>query len=203
MLLIIAYAAESILRTNFFRRDIVALAFRLEPSFLAKLYADTPFGLYLVVGAEFRGFHVRFADVARGGVRLIKSASAAAYTSNLNGLFEECYSLANTQVSVVVETGRLSYVFTICLRFQRFCLSFVTPISPTPMCAATQEQGHPRERLQGHHPAVTGASGQGEGGLPEVRGRPAGPHDGARAQRRGGLHGRPQGDPVPCECAVG
>lgn len=47
--------------------------------------------------SEFRGFHVRFADVARGGIRLIKSASPQAYANNLGGLFEECYALARTQ----------------------------------------------------------------------------------------------------------
>jgi glutamate dehydrogenase len=88
---------ESVLRTNFFRRDIVALSFRLETSFLAKLYTEVPYGVYMVIGAEFRAFQVRFADVARGGIRLIKSASAAVYNSNLNGLFEECYALAQTQ----------------------------------------------------------------------------------------------------------
>jgi glutamate dehydrogenase len=53
----------------------VALSFRVEPTFLTADYPDKPYGIFYVIGAEFRGFHVRFADVARGGIRLVKSAS--------------------------------------------------------------------------------------------------------------------------------
>jgi glutamate dehydrogenase len=52
----------------------VALSFRLDPGFLPEVeYPKKPFGMFLVVGAEFRGFHVRFRDVARGGIRIIRS----------------------------------------------------------------------------------------------------------------------------------
>ncbi len=54
-------------------------------------------GIFYCIGAEFRGFHLRFADVARGGIRMVKSASPQAYAANLDGLFNECYSLASTQ----------------------------------------------------------------------------------------------------------
>ena len=29
--------------------------------------------MYFVIGSEFRGFHIRFRDVARGGIRIVKS----------------------------------------------------------------------------------------------------------------------------------
>jgi glutamate dehydrogenase len=29
--------------------------------------------MFFVVGSDFRGFHVRFRDVARGGIRIIRS----------------------------------------------------------------------------------------------------------------------------------
>ena len=91
--------STTVLRTNFFRSKIVALAFRLDPTKLKAAYpADTvPFGVYYVVGAEFRGFHVRFADVARGGIRIIKSGSAQALSASVGGMFDECYNLALTQ----------------------------------------------------------------------------------------------------------
>ena len=56
---------------------ITALSFRLDPPFLRALYpTDTlPYGLFYVIGAEFRGFHVRFSDVARGGIRLVSVSS--------------------------------------------------------------------------------------------------------------------------------
>lgn len=88
---------HAVRKTNFYRSNIVALAFRLDPSFLSADYAVKPHGIFLVVGAEFRGFHTRFADVARGGIRLIKSRSPQDYASNLAGLFTECYNLAYTQ----------------------------------------------------------------------------------------------------------
>jgi glutamate dehydrogenase len=90
---------RSILKTNFYRSEIVSLAFRLDPSgFLSGDYADNlPHGIFMMVSAEARGFHCRFADIARGGIRLIKSASPQAYSANVGGLFDECYSLAATQ----------------------------------------------------------------------------------------------------------
>lgn len=87
-----------ILKTNFYQSNKVALSFRLDPSFLpASEYPQGPFGMFLVVGAEFRGFHVRFRDVARGGIRIIKSRNREAYSINLRTLFDENYALAATQ----------------------------------------------------------------------------------------------------------
>jgi NAD-specific glutamate dehydrogenase len=47
--------------------------------------------------AEFRGFHVRFRDVARGGIRLVQSRFPQAYANSVANLFDECYNLAATQ----------------------------------------------------------------------------------------------------------
>jgi len=87
-----------ILKTNFYKVDKVALSFRLNPAFLNEQeYPQRPFGIFYIIGDEFRGFHVRFSDVARGGVRIVRSRDAEAYATNLKHLFEECYGLANTQ----------------------------------------------------------------------------------------------------------
>lgn len=87
-----------ILKTNFYQPFKVALSFRLDPAFLpAGEYPQRPFGMFLVVGAEFRGFHVRFRDVARGGIRIIRSRNREAYSINLRSLFDENYALAATQ----------------------------------------------------------------------------------------------------------
>jgi len=86
------------LKTNLYKRNKVALAFRLEPSFLSKEeYALTPFGVFFVVGPEFRGFHIRMRDIARGGIRLIKSQNVEAFIHNVSTLFQENYNLASTQ----------------------------------------------------------------------------------------------------------
>jgi hypothetical protein len=40
---------------------------------------------------------VRFADVARGGIRIIRSANQEVYSRNVTTLFDENYNLAHTQ----------------------------------------------------------------------------------------------------------
>ena len=87
-----------VLKTNFYRDTKIALAFRLDPAFLPKLdYPDTPFGIFYLVGSEFRGFHIRFRDIARGGIRIIRSANPQSYARNIDYLFDENYNLAHTQ----------------------------------------------------------------------------------------------------------
>jgi len=49
------------------------------------------------MGSDFHGFHLRFRDVARGGIRIIRSANPAVYNRNLESLFSENYGLAYTQ----------------------------------------------------------------------------------------------------------
>lgn len=116
---------RKVLKTNFFKNVKIALSFRMNPTFLSKEgmcvlvsvyiavplpvyspilpgcafaeYPETPFGLFFVIGSEFRGFHVRFRDVARGGIRIVKSPNLQAYASNVNSMFEENYNLALTQ----------------------------------------------------------------------------------------------------------
>jgi glutamate dehydrogenase len=89
---------KAILKTNYFTPTKVALSFRLDPSFLpAAEYPKPLYGMFLVMGAEFRGFHLRFRDISRGGIRIVKSRSKEAYAINARQLFDENYNLANTQ----------------------------------------------------------------------------------------------------------
>lgn len=94
---------EHLQMTNFFRQGGTpsSVAFRLNPKFLAEvsptIFPEAPHTVYLVVGRAFYGFHVRFRDVARGGIRLIKSRDATTYRRNAGTLFEENYNLAFTQ----------------------------------------------------------------------------------------------------------
>lgn len=87
-----------ITKTNFFHDDKAALAFRLNCGFLSKTeFPEEPFAIVYVIGSEFRGFHVRFLDIARGGIRMIRSSHAQVYLNNASSLFDECYNLASTQ----------------------------------------------------------------------------------------------------------
>ncbi|OZJ03908.1 hypothetical protein BZG36_03289 [Bifiguratus adelaidae] len=89
---------KHVLKTNFYQNTKVALAFRLDPSFLPEIeYPNKVYGMFFVVGSEFRGFHIRFRDVARGGIRIIRSRNKEAYSINLRSLFDENYALAATQ----------------------------------------------------------------------------------------------------------
>eukprot|EP00754_Rhynchopus_humris_P016237 Rhum_TRINITY_DN14505_c10_g1::Rhum_TRINITY_DN14505_c10_g1_i1::g.98013::m.98013/K15371/GDH2; glutamate dehydrogenase len=87
-----------VLKTNFFKEDRNVLAFRLDPKVMDNSdYPEVPYGIFLVVGSVFRGFHIRFRDVARGGIRLIRSGNEQAYANNVATLLEENYALAHTQ----------------------------------------------------------------------------------------------------------
>ncbi|PHH50150.1 NAD-specific glutamate dehydrogenase [Ceratocystis fimbriata CBS 114723] len=89
---------NAILKTNYFTPTKVALSFRLDPSFLPKIEYPKPlYGMFLVISGESRGFHLRFKDIARGGIRIVKSRSKEAYAINARNLFDENYGLASTQ----------------------------------------------------------------------------------------------------------
>ena len=87
-----------VLKTNFYTPTKVALSFRLNPNFLPEVeYPQPLYGMFLVISSEFRGFHLRFRDIARGGIRIVKSRNREAYSINARSLFDENYNLANTQ----------------------------------------------------------------------------------------------------------
>ena len=89
---------NAILKTNYFTPTKVALSFRLNPSFLPEIeYPTRLYGMFLVISSESRGFHLRFKDIARGGIRIVKSRSKEAYSINARNLFDENYGLASTQ----------------------------------------------------------------------------------------------------------
>ncbi|KAI1354587.1 NAD-specific glutamate dehydrogenase-like protein [Xylaria sp. FL0043] len=89
---------NAVLKTNYFTPTKVALSFRLDPTFLPESeYPRRLYGMFLVISAEARGFHLRFKDVARGGIRIVKSRSKEAFSINARNLFDENYGLASTQ----------------------------------------------------------------------------------------------------------
>ena len=89
---------NAILKTNYFTPTKVALSFRLDASFLPEVEYPKPlYGMFIVIGAEFRGFHLRFKDISRGGIRIVKSRSKEAYAINARNIFDENYGLASTQ----------------------------------------------------------------------------------------------------------
>lgn len=88
----------SVLKTNFYTPTKMAVSFRMSPKFLPEAeYPQPLFGMFMVVGSEFRGFHLRFRDIARGGIRIVKSRNKEAWQINARSIFDENYNLANTQ----------------------------------------------------------------------------------------------------------
>eukprot|EP00300_Choanocystis_sp_HF-7_P030612 c39483_g1_i1.p1 GENE.c39483_g1_i1~~c39483_g1_i1.p1 ORF type:complete len:1160 (+),score=325.66 c39483_g1_i1:51-3482(+) len=90
----------SVYKTNLWKRQKSALVLDINPAVTDPFkdrYPDRPYCIFMVVGQDFRGFHVRFNDVARGGVRLVKSSSTAEWAKNATSLFNENYRLAHTQ----------------------------------------------------------------------------------------------------------
>jgi len=89
---------EVILKTNFYIKEKTSLSFMLDGRFLNKIdYPESPFGLFFVIGSDFRGFHIRFRDIARGGIRIVRSSNIQSYLNNSDFIFDENYNLASTQ----------------------------------------------------------------------------------------------------------
>ncbi len=93
------------LKTNFFVPEKHALAFRLDPAYLADLGAEftsdlppgRPFRVTYFFGRNGLGYHVGFSDIARGGWRTVLTRSRDDYVTAANTVFRECYVLAHTQ----------------------------------------------------------------------------------------------------------
>jgi len=86
------------LRTNFYKKEKTSLAFMYTPEYLNKVdYPDIPFGIFHIIATELRGFHIRFRDIARGGIRIVRSDNFQNYLNNSDFIFDENYNLAFIQ----------------------------------------------------------------------------------------------------------
>jgi glutamate dehydrogenase len=89
---------QNILKTNYFLVSKGGLSFRVDPKCLNKeFYPDSPYGIFYMIGRDFRGFQVRYRDIARGGVRVVMPRNAADYDNALAGVFDEVNGLASAQ----------------------------------------------------------------------------------------------------------
>jgi glutamate dehydrogenase len=92
------------LKTNFFRKNFTALSFRLNPSYINELpfegikkFPLIPYGIFFIKGMHFFGFHIRFKDLSRGGLRTVYPELLESEAVERNNVFTECYNLAYTQ----------------------------------------------------------------------------------------------------------
>jgi glutamate dehydrogenase len=95
---------EHTLKTNFYLSNKTAFSFRLDPAYLdktpferKKIFPELPFGIFFIKGMHFIGFHIRFKDLARGGLRTIYPEKRERMLAERNTVFSECYNLAYTQ----------------------------------------------------------------------------------------------------------
>ncbi len=94
------------LKTNYFRLNYTAVAFRLDPKYLdeipfpferSKKFPELPYAIFFFKGMHFFGFHIRFKDLARGGLRTVYPDQREKMQFERNNVFTECYGLAYTQ----------------------------------------------------------------------------------------------------------
>lgn len=92
------------LKTNFFRNNLTAHSFRLDPRYLdeipferAKKFPELPYAIFFLKGMHFFAFHIRFKDLSRGGLRTVYPEHPDQIAHERNNMFTECYNLALTQ----------------------------------------------------------------------------------------------------------
>eukprot|EP00928_Gymnodinium_smaydae_P020417 TRINITY_DN17892_c0_g2_i1.p1 TRINITY_DN17892_c0_g2~~TRINITY_DN17892_c0_g2_i1.p1 ORF type:complete len:1064 (+),score=233.87 TRINITY_DN17892_c0_g2_i1:397-3192(+) len=90
-------AVENTLRTNFFFHRRYALALRINPSLMVPAGQIQPFGVFFVHGHGFNGFHNRFQNIARGGLRLVTPPTADMLAMESSRYYDEVYGLSHAQ----------------------------------------------------------------------------------------------------------
>jgi glutamate dehydrogenase len=92
-------------RTNYFLEERFGLAFRMDPAVLDHIPArhgklpeeEKPYGFYFFHGPHFLGFHVRYRETSRGGVRVVPTRKQEIFEIESNRLFDEVTALARSQ----------------------------------------------------------------------------------------------------------
>ncbi len=100
------------LRTNQYLDARFGLGFRLDPAVLTRLPGrrgpgrgavpdggQAPYGIFFFHGAHYQAFHVRYREMARGGVRIVPTAEAAQFELEAGRQFAEVTALALSQQS--------------------------------------------------------------------------------------------------------
>lgn len=89
------------LRTNIYNPERYALSFRIHPSVMVNVNNPNttamPFGVFFSHGRNFNGFHCRFRDIARGGLRIVTPNTADQFVLEGSRQFDEAYGLSFAQ----------------------------------------------------------------------------------------------------------
>jgi len=87
-------------KTNIYMKDRYALSLRLDPSIMgvgSQEDSTLPFGVLFIHGRRFNGYHTRFRDISRGGLRLVAPTSTEQLALESAHQYDECYELAFAQ----------------------------------------------------------------------------------------------------------
>ena len=95
---------EHVQKNNFYRNNKTGLCFRLDPKYMNYLpyghkdkFPEQPYGIFFMKGMYYIGFHIRFKDLSRGGLRTVFPQKMEQMVWERNNVFSECYNLAYTQ----------------------------------------------------------------------------------------------------------
>ncbi len=89
---------EGIQKTNYFILKKTGLAFRMTSEDLdPRFFPQKPFGFFFFYGKNYRGFHVRWKDMARGGLRIVIPRSKEYFEKECDRLFDEVMNLSYAQ----------------------------------------------------------------------------------------------------------
>jgi len=89
-------------RTNLFMANRFGLSLRLDPKICVQHLLDdyrneVPYGVFFVHGRRFAGFHVRFRDISRGGLRIVTPRNKEMHAVESARQLQECYDLSFAQ----------------------------------------------------------------------------------------------------------
>ena len=85
-------------RANLFIERKRCLAFRIPGALFENLkQGNTPYAIFYVYGKGFDGFHVRFRNVSRGGMRLVPTRNESHYLFESIRIYDEAWRLATAQ----------------------------------------------------------------------------------------------------------
>ena len=96
-----ALAIKLTLKTNVYNDDRFALSMRVKPELMftedeltGPKKKEMPFGVFFAHGRYFNGFHNRFRDISRGGLRLVTPPNSEMKSVDSAKQFDEVYGLS-------------------------------------------------------------------------------------------------------------